>query len=123
MIRYRCFVAFCAIICGLSAGLSSAGPINPLVGVNFQPYLGAWSGNPLMTPFFNSYTYNDVLGDLQVVKNAGYMSIKTFGVGTSPFSEQPGGTLDSNQFNVPAAHALGLTVQLLILTRADKVIE
>lgn len=111
MIRSR-FVALAAIFCGLTAGSVLAGPINPLVGVNFQPYLGAWTGSPLAPPLFNSYTYNDVLADLQVVKNAGFTSIKTYGIGTSPFSEQPGGTLDSNQYNVAAAHALGLSVFL-----------
>lgn len=86
--------------------------LNPLVGVNFQPYIGAWTGNPLAPPPFNGYTYADVLADLTVVKAHGFDSIKTYGVGTSPFSEQPGGTLDSNQYNVAAAHALGMTVQV-----------
>lgn len=112
MIRNFRFAALAAILLALNVGESNAGPVNSLVGVNFQPYIGAWTGNPLAPPYFNSYTYNDVLGDLQVVKNAGFTSIKTYGIGTSPFSEQPGGTLDSNQFNVAAAHALGLSVYL-----------
>ena len=85
--------------------------INALVGVNFQPYIGAWSGNPLAPPLFNSYTYDDVLADLQVVKARGFTSIKTYGVGTSPFSGN-GENLDSNQYNVKAANALGLNVYL-----------
>jgi hypothetical protein len=36
--------------------------------LNFQPYIGAWSGNPLAPPLFNSYTYADVLADLQTAK-------------------------------------------------------
>ena len=100
----------------LAAGILLAGPahadtINPLVGVNFQPYIGAWSGNPLAPPLFNSYTYDDVLTDLQIVKNRGFTSIKTYGVGTSPFSGT-GGNLDSNQYNVKAANVLGLAVYL-----------
>jgi exo-beta-1,3-glucanase (GH17 family) len=85
--------------------------INPLVGVNFQPYIGAWSGNPLAPPLFNSYTYDDVLADLQTVKARGFASIKTYGVGTSPYSGN-GKNLDSNQHNVKAANALGLNVYL-----------
>jgi len=85
--------------------------INPLVGVNFQPYIGAWSGNPLAPPLFNSYTYDDVLTDLQTVKARGFASIKTYGVGTSPFSGNRE-NLDSNQYNVKAANALGLNVYL-----------
>jgi exo-beta-1,3-glucanase (GH17 family) len=85
--------------------------LNPLVGVDFQPYIGAWSGNPLAPPLFNSYTYDDVLADLQTVKARGFASIKTYGVGTSPFSGN-GENLDSNQYNVKAANALGLSVYL-----------
>lgn len=82
------------------------------IGVDFQPYIGAWTGSPSHPPAFNSYTYQDVLNDLTRVKAQGFTSIKTYGVGTSPFSELPGGTLDSNQYNVPAAHALGLKVEV-----------
>ena len=85
--------------------------INSLVGVNFQPYIGAWSGNPLAPPLFNNYTYADVVADLQTVKVRGFGSIKTYGVGTSPFSGN-GDNLDSNQYNVQAANSLGLTVYL-----------
>ncbi len=85
--------------------------INSLVGVNFQPYIGAWSGNPLAPPLFNSYTYADVAADLQTVKVRGFGSIKTYGVGTSPFSGNSD-NLDSNQYNVQAANSLGLTVYL-----------
>src|SRR5580765_90765 len=81
----RRFLLLAAVL-ALAAPPARAEQINPLVGVNFQPYIGAWSGNPLQPPFFNSYSYQDVLGDLQVVKSAGFTSIKTFGVGTSPFS-------------------------------------
>ena len=88
-----------------------ADTINALVGVNFQPYIGAWSGNPLAPPLFNSYTYDDVLADLQTVKARGFSSIKTYGVGTSPFSGN-GENLDSNQYNVKAANAVGLSVYL-----------
>ena len=95
----------------LLAGPARADTINPLVGVNFQPYIGAWSGNPLAPPLFNSYTYDDVLADLQTVQARGFASIKTYGVGTSPFSGN-GETLDSNQYNVKAANALGLNVYL-----------
>jgi exo-beta-1,3-glucanase (GH17 family) len=41
----------------------------------------------------------------------GFGSIKTYGVGTSPFSGN-GNNLDSNQYNVQAANALGLGVCL-----------
>jgi len=41
----------------------------------------------------------------------GFGSIKTYGVGTSPFSGN-GNNLDSNQYNVQAANALGLGVYL-----------
>jgi hypothetical protein len=95
----------------LLAGPAHGETINSLVGVNFQPYIGAWSGNPLAPPLFNSYTYADVLADLQTVKARGFGSIKTYGVGTSPFSGN-GDNLDSNQYNVKAANALGLGVYL-----------
>jgi hypothetical protein len=62
-------------------------------------------------PLFNSYTYADVLADLQTVKARGFGSIKTYGVGTSLFSGN-GNNLDSNQYNVQAANALGLGVYL-----------
>jgi exo-beta-1,3-glucanase (GH17 family) len=95
----------------LLAGPAHGDTINSLVGVNFQPYIGAWSGNPPAPPLFNSYTYTDVLADLQTVKARGFGSIKTYGVGTSPFSGN-GDNLDSNQYNVKAANALGLGVYL-----------
>jgi len=95
----------------LLARPACADTINSLVGVNFQPYIGAWTGNPLAPPLFNSYTYDDVLADLQIVKDRGFSSIKTYGVGTSPFSGN-GQNLDSNQYNVKAANALGLNVYL-----------
>lgn len=107
----RPFVRLIAAILTLSATTVRADQINPLVGVNFQPYIGTWSGNPLAPPFFNSYSLQDVTADLQVVKNAGFTSIKTYGVGTSPFSGN-GNNLDSNQFNVQAANSLGLKVYL-----------
>lgn len=84
---------------------------NPLVGLNYQPYTGQWTGNPLAPPAFNSYTYANVLADLTFLKSNGYTMIKTYGVGTSPFSGN-GDNLDSNQYNVAAAHALGMSVYL-----------
>jgi exo-beta-1,3-glucanase (GH17 family) len=105
------YTALVTALLTIDAGPAAAGPINPLVGVNFQPYIGAWTGNPLAPPLFNSYTYADVLADLTTVKAEGFTSIKTYGVGTSPFSGN-GTNLDSNQYNVTAAHALGLSVQL-----------
>ncbi|MFO0944645.1 MAG: glycosyl hydrolase family 17 protein [Planctomycetota bacterium] len=90
-----------------TVSLASAGP----VGVSFQPYIGDWSGNPPSPPLFNSYTYADVLADLQKVKEH-FTTIKTYGIGTSYYSDKPGGTLDSNQYNVPAAAALGMKVHL-----------
>jgi len=100
-----------AAIAILLASPAHADTINSLVGVNFQPYIGAWSGSPLAPPLFNSYTYADVLADLQTVKARGFSSIKTYGVRTSPFSGN-GNNLDSNQYNVQAANALGLGVYL-----------
>jgi hypothetical protein len=100
-----------AAIAILLASPAHGDTINSLVGVNFQPYIGAWSGSPLVPPLFNSYTYADVLADLQTVKARGFRSIKTYGVGTSPFSGN-GNNLDSNQYNVQAANALGLGVYL-----------
>src|SRR5215471_5570128 len=98
-----------AVVLAVFTLVTAGAQANLLVGVDFQPYIGAWSGNPLQPPLFNSYSYADVLADLSVVKAAGYTSIKTYGVGTSPFSGS-GTNLDSNQYNVPAAHALGMTV-------------
>lgn len=100
-----------------SVAAANAGP----VGVSFQPYIGAWQGNPLAPPLFNSYTYNDVLADLQTVKQH-FTTIKTYGVGTSFYSDKPGGTLDSNQYNVPAAAALGMKVHLGAALQFDGVV-
>jgi hypothetical protein len=105
------FAFLFAAIATLLASPAHGDMINALVGVNFQPYIGAWSGNPLAPPLFNSYTYADVLADLQTAKARGFGSIKTYGVGTSPFSGN-GDNLDSNQYDVQAANALGLGVYL-----------
>lgn len=101
---HKLLIALAAMSFVLSA---QAGP----VGVSFQPYTGSWSGNPPFPPLFNSYTYENVLSDLQTVKQH-FSAIKTYGVGTSFYSDKPGGTLDSNQYNVPAAAALGMKVHL-----------
>jgi exo-beta-1,3-glucanase (GH17 family) len=105
------FAYLFTLVVALLASPAQGDVINSLVGVNFQPYIGAWSGNPLAPPLFNSYTYADVLADLQTVQARGFASIKTYGVGTSPFSGN-GNNLDSNQYNVQAANALGLSVHL-----------
>jgi exo-beta-1,3-glucanase (GH17 family) len=105
------FAYLFTLVVALLASPAQGDVINSLVGVNFQPYIGAWSGNPLAPPLFNSYTYADVLADLQTVQARGFASIKTYGVGKSPFSGN-GNNLDSNQYNVQAANALGLSVHL-----------
>lgn len=90
--------------------ITSAAAADP-VGVSFQPYIGAWGGDPPHPPLFNSYTYENVLSDLQIVKQH-FTTIKTYGVGTSFYSDKEGGTLDSNQYNIPAAAALGMKVHV-----------
>jgi hypothetical protein len=81
-VKSRVSFALLLAVSVLLASPARADTINPLVGVNFQPYIGAWSGNPLAPPLFNSYTYDDVLADLQTVQARGFASIKTYGVGT-----------------------------------------
>jgi len=70
-----CSVGGLATVIILLASPARGDVINALVDVNFQPYIGAWSGNPLAPPLFNSY--DDVLADLQIVKARGFTSIKT----------------------------------------------
>lgn len=97
-----------AAIAALSFAVLASSAIADPVGVSFQPYIGAWSGGQV--PLFNSYTYQDVYNQLETVKEH-FSAIKTYSVGTSYWSEN-GGTLDSNQFNVPAAAALGIQVHV-----------
>ena len=72
-----CSVGGLATVIILLASPARGDVINALVDVNFQPYIGAWSGNPLAPPLFNSYSYDDVLAGLQIVKARGFTSIKT----------------------------------------------
>jgi hypothetical protein len=78
------FAYLFTLVVALLASPAQGDVINSLVGVNFQPYIGAWSGNPLAPPLFNSYTYADVLADLQTVQARGFASIKTYASGRVP---------------------------------------
>ncbi len=81
------------------------------IGFAFQPYVGPWqdSDGDWAADAWSSYSQNVVTSLLSALQKQGITQISTYGNGYSAY----GGTVaqtDSNQYILPAAKSLGMTV-------------
>lgn len=79
------------------------------LGVNFQPYVGHWTGTPpnSTTPYWNSYTQQNIVTMLELIATQ-FNKISTYGMGYSGYYQptQPWNQVDSNCHVADAAAQL-----------------